>query len=179
MERFFSVIHIVCPAPSRLAFDIWPIAQLFTLIHSLACSAFGSLSYLYITHQTCAMTFMRSPVLQSQSSNDPQYHVGEDICAKRSWLMYVVLWASDPHFDISYSCSRFLSMMRQSWPSWPATTLHQIGGGEQNRKLNDLHDTLKFNQVEAFIYTPTVAQCVSRLSSLWNWLPMPLNWTSF
>jgi hypothetical protein len=34
--------------------------NLFTLIHSLACSAFGSLSYLYITHQTCAATFKRS-----------------------------------------------------------------------------------------------------------------------
>ncbi len=34
--------------------------NLFTLIHSLACSAFGPLSYLYITHQTCAATFKRS-----------------------------------------------------------------------------------------------------------------------
>jgi hypothetical protein len=34
--------------------------NLFTLMHSLACSAFGSLSYLYITHQTCAATFKRS-----------------------------------------------------------------------------------------------------------------------
>ena len=33
--------------------------NLFTLIHSLACSAFGSLSYLYITHQTCAATFKK------------------------------------------------------------------------------------------------------------------------
>jgi hypothetical protein len=34
--------------------------NLFTLIHSLACSAFGSLSYLYVTHQTCAATSKRS-----------------------------------------------------------------------------------------------------------------------
>jgi hypothetical protein len=116
MERFFSVIPIVCSAPSRLAFDqgfgrsvcCWVLGvarvgyvgevlqpgqkkalrgrrhrahkgraksrqrkllldcvlfifpNLFTLIHSLACSAFGPLSYLYITHQTCAATFKRS-----------------------------------------------------------------------------------------------------------------------